>query len=655
MIAGQAITCLSPAVHNMICNLGFENDVSHNINSIVSGEHEVCWSTVTNHVHYAESGEGHDVDYIGSVRSLGPLCKAVHLHLLALSKEQFEENYGLFFQWTNNAELFLETFDVLKNLQAAAIALSLMKLTSCLEQALGNVYLLIGKECPFLLRDLLSSMELTTVFGQSVMDVLKVFLGSPKSLNLRNILWHGFASPQEIPSKYCSMLLLLTAGLGQLLKTYLLKMNTTLVHRPCITFTNLKELNVFPDVTRETLSVIEELVEVSNFIIKPMLPFWRTLVAAFKECRYADCVILTLSQLETGLRLVFTRVNKCPSRLFTAEILAKHLSDGELNQLPLTLGEPAMEFLLDFLNYQEGPRVRDHLSHGEININVFPKEVANQILAFSIVLLHRFLGNEHTVLKENAVIRPLINCASCYRSQFHPVARLGIQVLDCVKSIKKWPQLPVPPVEQMRELTGSTGAVAPDAVIPEMSEVLSLLLHHMPPDYYNLEDMGNGFLTDKWLLLLTDLCSMPMRTLYCPRPVLEAAAVLRKITTQCHLVSEQVIASARLRYTQWVDKALRSRQRHNYIRMVKSITFLSPMLRLLLMMVALNRINLYHVCKKTTSECQQYLKYLKSILQYTENLATYTSPEKNKWDETLDLSQRVLIKIKMYDEKKQLC
>ncbi|XP_029450073.1 endoplasmic reticulum membrane-associated RNA degradation protein isoform X3 [Rhinatrema bivittatum] len=608
MIAGQAITCLSPAVHNMICNLGFENDVSHNINSIVSGEHEVCWSTVTNHVHYAESGEGHDVDYIGSVRSLGPLCKAVHLHLLALSKEQFEENYGLFFQWTNNAELFLETFDVLKNLQAAAIALSLMKLTSCLEQALGNVYLLIGKECPFLLRDLLSSMELTTVFGQSVMDVLKVFLGSPKSLNLRNILWHGFASPQEIPSKYCSMLLLLTAGLGQLLKTYLLKMNTTLVHRPCITFTNLKELNVFPDVTRETLSVIEELVEVSNFIIKPMLPFWRTLVAAFKECRYADCVILTLSQLETGLRLVFTRVNKCPSRLFTAEstafyttfdkILAKHLSDGELNQLPLTLGEPAME---------------------------------------------------------NAVIRPLINCASCYRSQFHPVARLGIQVLDCVKSIKKWPQLPVPPVEQMRELTGSTGAVAPDAVIPEMSEVLSLLLHHMPPDYYNLEDMGNGFLTDKWLLLLTDLCSMPMRTLYCPRPVLEAAAVLRKITTQCHLVSEQVIASARLRYTQWVDKALRSRQRHNYIRMVKSITFLSPMLRLLLMMVALNRINLYHVCKKTTSECQQYLKYLKSILQYTENLATYTSPEKNKWDETLDLSQRVLIKIKMYDEKKQLC
>lgn len=33
------------------------------------------------------------------------------------------------------------------------------------------------------------------------MSVLKVFLGSPRGLNLRNVLWHGFASPQEVPPK----------------------------------------------------------------------------------------------------------------------------------------------------------------------------------------------------------------------------------------------------------------------------------------------------------------------------------------------------------------------------------------------------------------------------------------------------------------------
>lgn len=44
----------------------------------------------------------------------------------------------------------------------------------------------------------------------------------------------------------------------------------------------------------------------------------------------------------------------------------------------------------DFLNYQEGPRIRDHLSHGEINIREFPEEAAGQLLTFSLVLLLRF-------------------------------------------------------------------------------------------------------------------------------------------------------------------------------------------------------------------------------------------------------------------------
>ncbi|KAB1275522.1 Endoplasmic reticulum membrane-associated RNA degradation protein [Camelus dromedarius] len=74
--------------------------------------------------------------------------------------------------------------------------------------------------------------------------------------------------------------------------------------------------------------------------------------------RFADCAILLLTQLEAGLRKVFATVNACPSRLLTAEstalyttfdeILAKHLNDGKINQLPLFLGEPAMVKYLAF-------------------------------------------------------------------------------------------------------------------------------------------------------------------------------------------------------------------------------------------------------------------------------------------------------------------
>ncbi|KAL8185940.1 UNVERIFIED_CONTAM: hypothetical protein K2H54_060007 [Gekko kuhli] len=82
--------------------------------------------------------------------------------------EQFEEQFVMWFQWTQCSEIFLEMFDILKCPHATAIDLSLMKLTSCLERALGDVFLLIGKDCPFLLRDLLASWELSTIFGQSV-------------------------------------------------------------------------------------------------------------------------------------------------------------------------------------------------------------------------------------------------------------------------------------------------------------------------------------------------------------------------------------------------------------------------------------------------------------------------------------------------------
>lgn len=41
-------------------------------------------------------------------------------------------------------------------------------------------------------------------------------------------------------------MLLLTAGLGQLLKSYLHQRNVTLAHRPFVTLTNLEDVIVFP-------------------------------------------------------------------------------------------------------------------------------------------------------------------------------------------------------------------------------------------------------------------------------------------------------------------------------------------------------------------------------------------------------------------------
>lgn len=71
--------------------------------------------------------------------------------------------------------------------------------------------------------------------------------------------------------------------------------------------------------------------------------------------------------------------------------------------------------------------------------------------------------------------------------------------------------------------------------------------------------------------LLVELCDTRICTLYSPRPVLEVVVVLRQISAQCHQVSQQVIAGAGLRHTQWLNKTLRSRQRHNYRRMLNRL------------------------------------------------------------------------------------
>ncbi|NXO33454.1 EMARD protein, partial [Locustella ochotensis] len=659
VLPDSVTTCLSQPVHYAICRLGFEKTDTYDINNVVSGNGEVCWQAVTEHVYYLESDQS--VDYIKSIRSLGPVCESVNLYFKSLTKEQFVTQYASWFHWTNCTEVFLGVFDVLQYTQATEVALGLMKLTSCLERALGDVYLLKGNDCPFLLRDLLASEQLADVFGQAVMNVLRVFIGSPHGLNLRNVLWHGFASPQEIPAKYCAMLLFLTAGLGQLLQTHLLQTKGVLVHRPYVIFNSLKELDAFPDLNNEILSIAEELVKMSSFVLKMMLPFWVAALTAFKQSRYADSVILLLPQLEVGLRLLFTTSNKCPNRLLTAEssalyttfdeMLAKHLENEEVNQLPVVLEEPAMasDFLWDFLNHQEGPRIRDRLSHGEINLETFPREVANQIVGFAITILCRFSDENMFSLKEHMVIKPLMNCASCYRSRFHPVSRLKKQVLECMKSIHLWPELPTVPEEQVQKIKGLEGNAEADTLILMISEIISQLQHYMPQNCGSADDPINSVLTER---LLVELCDTRICTLYSPRPVLEVVAVLRRISAQCHQVSQQVIASAGLRYTQWVNKTLRSRQRHNYRRMLNSIKFLSPVLRLILLLITLDLVSVHSVCKKNPFDYQQYLKFLKSVLQYTENLVTYTSPEKNKWDETMELTKKALIKLRKISDRK---
>ncbi|XP_018415473.1 PREDICTED: endoplasmic reticulum membrane-associated RNA degradation protein [Nanorana parkeri] len=646
-------TCLSPAVYKMVCQLGFEIQDHIEILNILDEDNQVCWDAICSKVCHASSEKG--LAYAESVRQLGPLCEAVHSYFMSLPNEKFEETFREHFHWTNNKELFLSVPAVLKIMDGTKISLLLMKMTSCLERALGDVYLTVGKDCPFLLRDLLASEELATIFSKSIMDVLRVFLGSPESLNLRNILWHGFASPHEIPPKYCSVLLLFTAGLGQILQAHHSNSLTSLVHRPNFVFHSAEGLQVFPDLDDGILSFSEKLVEESQFVLANMVPYWKEAITAFRQVRYADCAILILIQLETGLRLIFTTVNNCPDRLLTAEsnilyttfdeILAKHLNDASDNQVPNSLGEPAMEFLWDVLNHQEGPRVRDHLSHGEIQLSEFPRRIANDLLAFSIVLLYNHFNHNDTD-KEVAILCPLLDAVGSYQSRFHPIALLQKQVLQCMESVQKWCLLPSPTLSHVSSTEGPEEMT--DLGISFSAEIVHVLSLLQNQSGFCNEDLD--LQKDKWFISMKARCSKHISNLYCHRWIMEVVNILRRVTAQCQLVSTNIITTSNLRYEQWENKTLRSRQRQNYIRMLSSIKTLSLIIRLILTLIIVDFSNILSIPMKTLAEYQKYLKYLKSILQYAENVVTYTSQDQNRWDGAMQLTHRIVLKIRIFLE-----
>ncbi|XP_059555779.1 endoplasmic reticulum membrane-associated RNA degradation protein isoform X3 [Myotis daubentonii] len=621
-------TCLSAPVYHLICELGLEVQEYPAISSIVAGNGDVCWKTITDCVIGAESGQG--LDYQGSVRLLGPVCEAVHMHFSSLTKGQFEVQYVPWLQWTSSPELFPEIFDALESRESPAAALSLMKLTACLERALGDVFLLVGKECPFLLRDLLASAELAQVFGRPVMDVLTVFVGSPRGLNLRNVLWHGFASPQEVPPKYCSMLVLLTAGLGQLLEAHLQQTERTVARRPLLTLADSEDWTVFPAATDEVLWALEEVMKKSSLVLRIMLPYWEVALTKFKTHRFADCAMLLLMQLETGLRGLFAKVNGCPRRLLTAE-----------------------EFLWDFLNHQEGPRVRDRLSHGEVSLPAFPKGLADQLLAFSLVLLLRFADEDlASEFKEKAAVQALVRLAEGYSARFHPVALIKKQVLSCEESVRSWPLLPLPE-DAAREAARLGGSSEASACEPLIIKIMSELSSHVPGHHCAFGGLDR-LPVERWPRPLPYICSLRVPTLFCPRAVLEVLTVLRSISSRCAQVSQQVAASLERRGQQWAEKTLRSRQRQNFLRMVSSVKLLAPVLSLVVLLVALELVSVHGVRGEKPCGRQRYLRFLKSVLQFTENLAACTSPARNQWGEAARLTHTALLGIWAFSERRQM-
>lgn len=328
-------TSLSPRVHGLICG---ETAPLSLPPGLVGGASPMLESGTLNWTrvpHYLGEGaveDKVDVDFVSSGTPLETWdlsrgakgCSLLADHV----QQQFSQDKELctriknYFSWCPQPEVFLAVLEGQKELSGVQVNTTILLGTAALERALGDVLLSVvkGKHCPHLLKDLLAAKELEEVFSPIAMFLLRCLIGPPTGVNLRNVLWHGFADCKEVPCKFAVLLLVVVASLGRMLQERHTS-DVVLKHRPFVTFPQEPLLcSTFRDLTAVDCGWLGEMFGGRSYFILPsMRSTWQAALQAFADKQYTVCLALLLPALEHSLRRVFACVNDCPERVITAE------------------------------------------------------------------------------------------------------------------------------------------------------------------------------------------------------------------------------------------------------------------------------------------------------------------------------------------------
>ncbi|KAF9434361.1 hypothetical protein BGZ76_008137 [Entomortierella beljakovae] len=262
----------------------------------------------------------------------------------------------------------------------------------------------------------------STVLEQLLRNIgaMKTMIGSPLTLNIRNLLWHGFIIPSDdVPlGAYGAMLISLTMTITQDIRTAL-KEPLMIQHQYPKSFYGedalrsqpLDPLSHFdsdyekvaygqpPSLvdTKQLVDTFHQLISQSLFIAPGTKELWTEACLHLSRNNNSKFtfVISTLPLIEHALRLIYVAINHCKEDRKSALIAGEYYltldvildkvvpvefynaqSDVLLNlqghqriqnKLHQDLGDSVMNLFSDLFIHGLGPRLRDRTSHGEFN------------------------------------------------------------------------------------------------------------------------------------------------------------------------------------------------------------------------------------------------------------------------------------------------
>lgn len=308
------------------------------------------------------------------------------------------------------------------------------------------------------------------MLGPEPIALLRLLTGGLETLNLRNLLWHGFMKQDEFNPIFTSLIFFIILSFPQRLYD-VLQQNEVRAYKSTVEYDHLLSdfghpLSIFGEFSKEDYQEVSTLFKSSFFIVSGHLPNWEQGLEFYARKEYINCLLSFLPEIEHGIRRIYVCANSCSEQLFSAEphtlystldiLLAyplrnrnRILLEGEegfakqevsqddckinafYSQPEKWISTQLLSAILDIFFWFPKPRIRDSLAHGAHSHFGVAPYIVQRCLALCIGLASYYsYGEENFVnqlLKEDKIrtaskMRTGLPNASSY--EFDP--RIGI-------------------------------------------------------------------------------------------------------------------------------------------------------------------------------------------------------------------------------------
>ncbi|KAL3175485.1 hypothetical protein MRX96_045278 [Rhipicephalus microplus] len=242
------------------------------------------------------------------------------------------------------------------------------------------------------------------------------------------------------------------------------------------------------------------------------------------------------------------------TKLYTTmdEVLAKEMESGLTNAVREALGDANFEMFLDIFSYLEGPRLRDKVSHGEVDLKTVSQNLVHHVLHLTALTCstEQLSGGD----MESGYAKALRKASQSYRAHFHPTQLLWEKIQKATAKL-----------HHLGTYRQSSEVVNINWNADEIDTCMRLL-----GTKWNVKlprQWSSSLLADMELLRLSVVNTVP-KTVFRPRKELTVVTLSRRICDEICITLDQLNRTLVSRTKFFNMRVLRSRQRENFMRLL---------------------------------------------------------------------------------------